>query len=316
VVEGVGIVTGKGPEAKVIGNEQVEILGHSLIDRSGSEGGVGKGVAIGLRNVSGGVLGKVVFRTTFYDARGRVLDEGVVNMWDFGKDETCVFPIECERGAEARVKSYDVKVVGVVMTPAPMAKGDDRVEITEHHLREGGSEVGVTAIGVAIRNVSGKGIARAVFDAVLYDSEGKVLGTVRHREFELRPNESRVICISDGKVCGGMAKSYNITTLKTVTTDVERIRVCMHEMRTVEDGVAEVTGIVKNMSDVKTDAALVAVFKDSRDRRIGTRIVPARGIEAGTYKQFCFRFDTPKGETVNSCFLDVGEMVEGIEDTQ
>jgi hypothetical protein len=53
-------------------------------------------------------------------------------------------------------------------------------------------------------------------------------------------------------------KTYRVSVLRTLTTDVEKVQLRRHEIWSVEGG-EEVRGTLKNISDVKADAALVAI---------------------------------------------------------
>jgi hypothetical protein len=70
-------------------------------------------------------------------------------------------------------------------TPLPIATGNDLIMIMNHHLIEdvnphtGGP---ISSIYIAIRNISDKTIATAIFDVICYGAEGNVLGTIQHKE--------------------------------------------------------------------------------------------------------------------------------------
>ena len=80
-------------------------------------------------------------------------------------------------------------------------------------------------------------------------------------------------------------------------------------MKTTDVG-EEVMGIVKNISQFKTYAAVVATFFDSNKENIGNRIIIMRDIEPDSIKQFCFIFKPMAGDRVRSYALNIGNIVE------
>jgi hypothetical protein len=300
------------PEPVVAGTRQLEIIDHKLIPKDAETPDKGKGVAVTLKNVTEAYIGKAIIKAVFYDDKGSVLDTVEIFIKDFEKDKTRVLRIESAKAAEADIKSYVVNVVNVIVTPVPAATGNDRIAIMKHSFGQIDPEKGATnsaSIDLAIRNISDKTVATAIFDGIFYDSEGNILDVVRHKEYELRPSTSRAISIISDKVLFETARSYNVVLLKTITTDFERVQLRRHEVKTSDRG-EEVRGILKNISDVKTDAALIATFQDSMDEKIGTRVILVKDIEPGACKQFSFVFTPPQGEKIKTYNLGVSEMIE------
>ncbi len=298
------------PEPVVTGNEHLEIISHNLLIKEGDEGR-GSGVVLNLKNIAGADIGKAVFKVVLYGAGGDVVDTLEEPMMDFGRDKIRNFRMECPK-PDADIRSYAVSVLKTVLTPEPEAVGNDIVSIMKHGIREAepsAREEGKRSIELAIRNLSDKTLATIVFEAIFLDGEGKVLDTIHHRELEMKPSSSRAILITPSKAGAEAFKTYRVSVLRTVTTDVEKVQLRRHEIRSVEGG-EEVRGMLKNISDVKADAALVATFKDSRDEKIGTRVAFIKDIEPGAVKQFHFIFNTPEGESVHSYTLAIGEIVE------
>jgi hypothetical protein len=298
------------PEPVVTGNEHLEVISHNLLIKEGNEGR-GSGVVLNLKNISGADIGKATFKVILYGAGGGVIDTIEAGMSDFGRDKIRNFRVEYPK-PEADIRSYAVSVLETVLTPEPEAVGNDRVSIMKHGIQEAepaAREEGKRSIELAIRNLSDKTLATIVFEAVFLDGEGNVLDNVHHRELELKPNSSRAILITPSKAGAEAFRTYRVSVLRTVTTEVEKVQLRRHEIRSVEGG-EEVRGIIKNISDDKADAALVATFKDSRDEKIGTRVVFVKDIEPGAGKQFHFIFNTPEGESVHSYTLAVGEIAE------
>jgi hypothetical protein len=94
-----------------------------------------------------------------------------------------------------------------------------------------------------------------------------------------------------------------------VTTDVERIQIRQHEIRTTNNG-EEVRGIVKNISLVKTDIALVATFYNSCKENIGIRVIVLKDIEPNNIRKFHFVFKPQEGDIVKTYNLSIGDIVE------
>jgi hypothetical protein len=306
----------KAPEPSVTGNEQIEILSHSLVNKKGREEGAGKGVAIGLKNIAGSNIGKAVFEVVFYDTKGNVVDTVEQSISDFEKDKTRTLRIESSKAESIDIKSYDVKMGKVVVTPVPTVTGDDRIHILKHNFQDVGSlDVGISqlksGIELAVRNVSGVTVATAIFEAEVYDSGGNVLTTVNHKECEIKPNTSRAFLLTVDKVKEDKARSYSIKVIKTVTTDVEKVQLRRNEKRAIAAVGEEISGILKNISDIKTDAVLVATFLDAKQEKVGMRVLAMKDIEPNSIRKFSLIFTPPPGEVVKTYSLDIGEMIEG-----
>jgi hypothetical protein len=292
-------------------NRQIEITGHSpLFDDVEGEKQC-TGAVFNLKNISGRNIGKAVFSVNFYNEKGCLLDTIEPVVADFLKDGTRILRVVSPKDSQSDIKSNSVKVQEVILTPEPVATGNDMVVILNHHIQD----PDVTARGdkrsidMAIRNVSDKTFATLVFEAVFYDSVGNIMSTTRHREYELKPNVSRGIHIVPDKLESDMFKTYKVSIMRALTTDIEKVQLRRHEIRSI-DGGEEVRGTLKNLSDVKTDAALIATFKDSKGEKIGTKIIPMKDIEPGSSKNFQFTFNAPSGEKVMEYTLNIGDLVE------
>ena len=290
----------------VIDNDQISILNHTLLNKKDREKGGGKGVAINLKNIANMDIGKAILNITFYDVNGNILDEIESIITDLERDKTRVLRIETAKASEVDIRSYDIKIGGIIITPQPIVTGNDRIEILNHSFSE--ADPKITAVDIAIKNISGKTIATAIFEAIFYDSEGHILDTVKHKELEINVNKCRAIVIASSKIKEGFAKSYKVTLLKAITTDVEKVHLRAHRIRTNEDGAEEVEGFLKNISNVIADVALVATFKDSKDILLGSRILLIKDIEINCLKKFNFIFYPPKGEIVKTYTLDLAEI--------
>ncbi len=203
---------------------------------------------------------------------------------------------------------------GPSKTPAPTATGNAQVTILKHCLgsiMDQHGDVGPTIIDLAARNVSDSTIATALFEAVFYDEEGNIIDTARHIEIDWQPDTSRGMDITSSlsKFDRDKIKSYHLTLVRTSTADVEKVQLRRHELTTTETGEEEATGIVKNISQVKTDAAVVAIFYDDRKDNIGTRVLVLRDMEPSAIREFRIQFKPQAGDVVASCTINVGEVV-------
>lgn len=199
--------------------------------------------------------------------------------------------------------------------PAPTATGDERITILKHELSSTDPTVEYptpAGIEVSIRNVSGRDIATAAFEATFFGQEGQVVSTVKHNEVEFKPETSRAIRIdcSLPHYESDRVKSYDLRVVKTITTDVESVQLRRHELRTTEDGEEHAWGIVKNISGIKTDAAVVWTFTNPKKENLGTRVVVLKDIEPNTIRQYEFRFKPPDGEMVRNYTILVGQVAE------
>ena len=104
-------------------------------------------------------------------------------------------------------------------------------------------------------------------------------------------------------------KSYDIKITRMTTADVEKLQLRRHEIRTTDAG-EEVRGIVKNISNIKTDAALIATFLDPKKENIGAKVIILRDIEPNSTKQFHLLFKPMEGDVVRTYTLNIGDIVE------
>jgi hypothetical protein len=195
--------------------------------------------------------------------------------------------------------------------------GNNKIVILKYFLEQPNNNAleGVrNSIDISIRNISIDKIASALFEAVFYDSNGNTIDKVKHREIEIDPNHSRSFLITSDYILPKdmnvkLAESCKVTLLKVTTSEVERVQLRRHEIRTSENGGEEVRGVVKNISDVRTDAALIATFKDEKDEKIGIKVLLLKDIEPCSVKSFHFIFNAPENEKVKTYTLNIGEII-------
>ena len=296
------------PEPTVSGNRHLEIISHNLLIKEGDEA-KGSGVVLNLKNNAGKAIGKAVFSVVLYDAAGNIVDTIEDCFKDFDKDGISSFNISYSK-PEADIRSYAVSVVKTVLTPDPEAVGNGKVEVLSHRILEADECAGVKrSLEMEIKNICEKTLATAVLEANFYDGEGTLLDTVCHRELEFKPQSICTFNITPEKPEAKAFRTYKVSVRKAITTDFEKVQLKSHDMKPV-NGDVEISGVLKNISDGKADAAVVTLFKDVKDEKIATRVIYIRDIEPGASKQFKFKFDVPAGEAVNSYVISVGSIAE------
>jgi hypothetical protein len=305
----------KAPDPAVSGNEQVEILSHELILKKASIAGIGKGVTFSVRNNTETSIGKLVFEALFFDVKGNVVDTIERNINDFESGKTYSMRIQSVKAATIDIISYDVHIKEMVVTPLPEAAGDQRIIIIKHSFEDTrllNIDVNQIKRGIelAIRNVCGQSIASAIFAADLFDAEGNYITTLKHTETDIQRDTSRAFLIQTSSIKDDIIRSYNIKLIKTVTADLEKVQLRRNEVKKLPGGKEELSGLVKNVSTVKTGAVLAVTFLDANEEPIGVRTLELKDIAPGTVCKFALEFECPEGLTVKKRDIDIGELVE------
>ena len=202
----------------------------------------------------------------------------------------------------------------VPTAPEPKAIGNDKVAILSHSLTDVSMDPvdqsrHPAAIELALGNESGQGIATALLEARFLDIEGNVLDTVRQKEVDLRANGGRRVRITSSEYRFDTVKSYEVRVLRTTTADTEKVQARRHDMRTTAAGEELLHGIVKNVSQVTIDAAVLVTFFNAEKETVGTRAVILREIEPGTVREYQVTFKPQEGDVVRSFSLGVAEIV-------
>lgn len=199
-------------------------------------------------------------------------------------------------------------------TPTPSATGNDRVAILKHELADAtidpqdNSKKSPAGVELAISNVSETTVATAVFEALFYDIDGNVLDVVKHKLVDLQPNRSRAILISSMQYEREKVRSYKVQLTRITTADVEKVQVRKHDISTSETGEQRIHGIVKNISQAKTDASVVLTFYDANHENIGTKVVLLKNIEPDTIRQYELGFKPQPGDSVADYGVVIGEI--------
>jgi len=305
----------KAPDPVVSGNEKVEILSHSLILKKASVDGIGKGVSFTFKNNAGASIGKLVFEAILFDVKGNVIDTIERTINDFEAEKTYSLRIMTAKADKVDIVSYDVHIKEMVVTPVPEAEGDQRLVILRHSFQgTGAPDVGITTIKrgieLAVRNVCGESIASAIFAIDLFDAAGNYISTLKHIETDIQRNTSRAFLIQTTSVKDDIIRSYNIKLIKTVTAELEKVQLRRNEVKRLPEGREEVSGLVKNVSSVKSDAVVVVTYLDANEEPIGVRTLELRDIAPGTVQIFALDFTCPEGLTVKKRDIDIGELTE------
>ncbi len=188
------------------------------------------------------------------------------------------------------------------------AIGDEKITIIKHKIyivvmhRIAFHEVGAELV---IRNISESTIATAVFEAIFYDIEDNIIDTVKHKEIYFKPNTSRTITICSSTKDPYKVERYDVRLVRVTTADVERVQIRRNVVKTTETGEEEVTGIIKNISTEKTDAALIATFQNNKGENIGKKCIVLRDIEPNSLRQFHFKFKPQESDRIKAYSLDV-----------
>jgi hypothetical protein len=154
----------------------------------------------------------------FYDEKGNVIDTIEKNISNLKRDEIQILHIGTLKAKERDIKSYNIKVANIITIPTPIVRGNDRIKILSHHIKKPiyhncGSIPDLKCnVEITIKNITDKTVATAIFNAVFYDLEGNITDTIRHEEYEIKPNASRAITITVDNMMYGhnTAKRYDI----------------------------------------------------------------------------------------------------------
>lgn len=311
----------KAPDPIVTGNEQIEVVYHSLIIKEGKEENIGKGVVIGVKNITSINIGKIIFEAKLFDVKGNVVDVVRYNMSDLEEGKSRNVNIETPKANAVNIKSYYVEIIKIITTPIPLVVDNDRIKILKHALHDMDDNIDPfnntlkTSVDLAIKNVSDKTVSTAIFSCIFYDSEGNVLNKIYHKEYDIKPNACRLISISTietlAKIKSEYAKSYNVTLIKTITTDTEKIQLLRSEVKEMSSNSKEVIGLLKNISDVIVDTVVAVTFLDNAEEKIGMKILQVKDIKPYSTRQFSLVFTPPEGYIVKTHIIDIGETIKG-----
>ena len=302
----------KAPEACACGNEHVEIVSHNLILRNGKSG-MGKGASVEVKNIAGAAIGMLALKTLLFDAKGYTIDTIEKTITDFEPGITRVVHFNTS-AQKADVKSYEINITSMVLTPVPVATGDNRLSILKHNIHESmnaDTDEIKKELEIAVKNISAETIAIAVINAEIFDAGGNSLGEVRQIETDIKPGTSRAILIQiDSILKFDSARSYKIDIAKTITSDTQKVLLRRDERKALPNGDINISGVIKNVSGAKTDAAVSVTFLDAKKEELGVVVSAVNDIQPGTTKPFSLVFRPPARDMVKTYTVDIGEAVE------
>jgi hypothetical protein len=304
------------PEPNVKGSSEISVVRHKIIFNEKDGISTGKGFIIVLRNISERFISSIQVHVAFYDSNGNVLENSILKLKDIDLNINYSFDIVSALAENNDIKSYAFKIDKVVLVPLPDVSGNDMVGILSHSLGiftdEANTDNTHMALDMSIQNISENTLARAIFKVEFIDANGKVLSETMHEEFEINIDEYREVAVIAEGVDYNSIKSYKVNVYKTVPAEIEPIIFKSHEVKILETGNYEVSGIIKNISNNKEMCAVVTVMKDDNDEIIASRVIQISDIDPGQYKLFTIDFSSPDDRMVYSYMLRLANMVDEI----
>ena len=219
-------------------------------------------------------------------------------------------PIKEERAILSSDMLIETRDFQMVQTSSVV--GNESIHILKHRLeyRNGVSGVRVPVVEIAMRNISEITVSNVVFEAVFYDSNDEIIDIVKHNEIEFKPQTSRAFGIPCPTGAGNRVKGYQIRISRMAKSSEEKVQLRQHKISTGETGEEEISGIVKNISTVMTNAVLVASFLDKDGEKIGAKAIFMKNIEPDSYRRFHFVFRPAQGDQVMTYTLSVISDIE------
>jgi len=192
------------------------------------------------------------------------------------------------------------------------ATGNDKIEILKHQLYDVCEDrrgiVCPAYLDLAIRSVTDTTIATAIIEVTFYDIQGNVVDTAKHEDVELWPDTSRGIRIETSVKRVDLIKSYDVRITRTMMAEQERVQLRRHDINRNEAGEHVLKGVVKNISRVMADAAVVVTFYGANNVEIGRKVVVLRDIEPETIRRYELTFKPHEGDMVGTYNIAIGEL--------
>lgn len=295
----------KAPKPVATGDDRITILKHGIYKKDKKP----IGIEFVVKNVSEENIGLALFEAVLYDKKGEIIDTLEYKATGLKPQISKTIRITSSKPECGGIKSYGVRLIKTTLTPVPTATDNDKLAILSHSLYETDMRLrgpmGSDGAQLVIKNISGKTIATAIFDTTFYDVEGNIVYSFEHKETNIKPDNSRSVIIYPQETTRNKIKSYKIELIRVTTADFEKVQIRRHDVRTNDAGEEEVVGTVKNLTDTKTDAILVANFYDEKRGVIGTKVVILKDIEADDVRKFHFIFKPQEGDKIRSYNLRV-----------
>lgn len=300
----------KAPEPAATGDDRIAIIKHGIYKKDKEP----LGIEFVVKNVSKEDVGLALFETVLYGKKGNIIDTLQYKTTGLKPQMNKTIRITSSKPECSTLKSYSIKLVKTTLTPIPTATDNDKLAILSHSLYETDMRLrgpmGSDGAQLVIKNVSGKTIATGVFDTTFYDVEGNIVYSFEHKETNIKPDNSRSFIIYPPETTRNKIKSYKIELIRVTTADFEKVQIRRHDVRTNDAGEEEVVGTVKNLTETKTDAVLVANFYDEKKGVIGTKVVIVKDIEPDGVRKFHFIFKPQEGDKIRSYNLRVACDIE------
>jgi hypothetical protein len=297
------------PELTATDNEIISILKHELVKKTmGTDGGEKIGVELRLQNNLEKTIGTAIFEAVFYDRNGNVVGTGNQEIVEFSPGPRAVPVFIASSSNEGdEIVSYCARLVKATTPPTSNVTGNDKVIILKHSFLEMQIEVDAFLIGVdfSMKNTSEITIATMIFEVEFFDKDGNVFEKVTQKETEFYPGQARGVRIYSSTRDFKKVKSYSVKIVKMVTADIEKVQICRQEIKLNKDGELDITGLVKNISAVKTDVSITANYLNLKNEDLGSRAIVITNIEPKSYREFKISFKPPESEIVNACALKI-----------
>jgi hypothetical protein len=193
------------------------------------------------------------------------------------------------------------------------ATGNDKIEILKHEFNDAYEDrrgiICPAYLELAIANVTGSTIATVIIEVTFYDIEGQAVQVVRRETTELWANTSRGLRVETSVKAVDTIKSHAVTITRTRMADQERVQLRQHDINRNEAGEDVFSGVVKNISTVKADAAVVVTFFGANDEEMCRRVVVLRDIEPETIRQYVFTFKATDDARWGRYHIAIGEIM-------
>jgi len=266
-----------------------------------------------IKNTSANIIDYLVFEAVFNDLEGNIIETVEKEMYDLEPNSTRNIRISCLGREGYKAQSYYIRVIKTVKIPQPVAIGNDKINIISHGLLDAFNlrRAGLPArIEMAVKNISQSTIATVIFEATFLDLRGNIINTVTHKETDLKSLASRSFFIKSSVNLECIAKSYSVKIIHTTTADVEKVQLLNKKRQVNQNGDEQIIGMVKNISEVNTNAVILATFYNHGNQCVGNRAIILNDIDPDTIRHFQMPLDRSLGDMIKNIDLQVGELIE------
>ncbi|HAS04758.1 MAG TPA: hypothetical protein DCR71_03220 [Dehalococcoidia bacterium] len=192
--------------------------------------------------------------------------------------------------------------------PEPVANGNKQVEIVSHKvLPKSGEGSPGKGVYLEIKNITSAAIGKLTLQTLMFDAKEYVIDTVEKTVTDFQCDKTRILRIVTSAENADV-KSYEVKITNIAVTPVAVAT--GDERKILPNGDVNVSGMIKNVSGIKTDASIAVTFLDTKKEEPGTVVLPVKDIEPGSVKNFSLLFRPPTGEKVKTYTIDIGETAE------